>query len=105
MWKLYDSTYTNIQSAVKWMDELSDPFTKEQDIRQGGNSSADNYKSGKNKILNHLDEWPSNRTGNISTGAVMVADNLAVTAKNPLDLQCALNTAAFNATRGKGAGL
>ena len=98
MWKLYDSMYTNIQSSAKWMDELSGPFTEGQGIRQGGNSSADNYKAGKNKILSHLDEWPSNWIGNFSAGAVMVADDLAVAAKNPLDLQCALNTAALNAT-------
>ena len=99
MWKLYDSMYTNIQSTVKWMGELSDLFTEGQGIRQGGNSFADNYKAGKNKILNHLDEWPNNWIGNFSTGAVTFADDLVIAAKNPLDLQCALNTAACSATR------
>ena len=87
MWQLYDCMYTNIQSTVKWKDNLPDSFTEGQGNRQSGNAPANNYKFGKNKILNHLDEWPSNWTGSINTGAVMVADDTAVPAKNQIDLQ------------------
>ena len=69
------SLYSNIKSVVKWRGELSEPF----DEKQGGTSSADKYKSGKNKLLHHLDSVYSNDIGHLHTGALMVADDLTLT--------------------------
>jgi hypothetical protein len=91
--------YTDIQSAVKWKGTLSMPFTEEQGIRQGGASSADIYKAGKNRLLYQLDQFPSSKIGHIHTGAVMVADDLAVTASDRVDMQASLNIAALDASR------
>ena len=78
--------YTNIQSQVKWREYVSSAFPENQGICQDGNSSADNYKSGKNKVLRQLDKSPSNKIRHIHTEAVMVADNLAVSAQTQLDM-------------------
>ena len=93
LWRLYDSMYSGIKSVVKWENELSDPFDEGQGIRQGGSSSADKYKSGKNKLLYHLDSDPSNRIGHIATGAAMVADDLAVSSSCVSKLQVSLHVA------------
>ena len=50
-------------------------------------------------ITNMATIWPSNWKGNINTGAVMAADDLAIAAKNPLNFQCVLNTATLDAAR------
>ena len=90
--------YTDIQSQVKWRGHLSSLFPENQGIHWGGNSSADNYKSGENKVLRQLDKAPSNKIGHIHTGAVMVADDLAVSAWTQLDMQCILNSAEHDAS-------
>ena len=65
LWKLYDSLNSNITSVVKWRGERSEPFDEKQGIRQGGTPSADKYKSGKNKLLHHLDPAYSNDCGHL----------------------------------------
>ena len=98
MWRLFDSLYSNIQSCVKWNGELSTSFQEKQGIRQGGSSSADIYKAGKNKLLRTLDNVPSNKIGHINTGSLMVADDLALTAHNQYDMQTGLLIAQHDAS-------
>ena len=99
MWDLFNSMYNGIQSAVKWHGEMSNPFVEEQGIRQGGTSSADCYKAGKNSLLNQLDLMPSHRIGHIRAGAIMVADDLALIAESSLPMQVALSIAEADANR------
>ena len=99
LWQLYSNMYSGIKSAVKWNNDTSLPFPELQGIRQGGTSSADSYKAGRNKILNLLDKRPSHKIGQISAGAVMVADDIALCSSNLLDLQCAINATSIDANR------
>lgn len=99
LWQLYNSMYTDITSVVKWNGELSRVFSEQQGIRQGGDSSADCYKGGKNKVLHNLDEAPSMKIGHIHAGAVMVADDLTIAARSPHEMQAALNIASQDANR------
>ena len=99
MWGLFDSLYDGITSIVQWKGQLSNPFTEHQGIRQGGGTSADLYKSGKNSVLSILDSNTSNQIGHINTGAIMVADDLAITATNSLDLQHGISIAELDSSR------
>ena len=99
LWKLFDSMYTGIQSMVKWKGEISNAFSEQQGIRQGGSSSSDCYKAGKNKLLTQLDAAPSHRIGSINAGAVMVADDLALVANSSHAMQVSLNMAEADASR------
>ena len=92
--------YTNIPSQVKWVGHRSSTFPENQGIYQDGNSSADNYKHGANKVLWQLNKAPSNKIRHIDTGAVMVANDLAVYAWTPLNMQCSLNNAQHDASCG-----
>jgi hypothetical protein len=99
LWQMYNDMYSGINSMVKWEGELSHSFEELQGIRQGGDSSADCYKAGKNRMLRQLDEEPSHKIGSINAGAVMVADDLAIASKNPHDMQAALSIAEIDASR------
>ena len=99
LWKLFDSMYTGIKSAVKWDGQLSSPFEEEQGIRQGGPSSSDNYKAGKNKPLKQLDNNPTLKIGHLNVGAIMVADDLAVGSRTAIDMQQALHIAENDASK------
>ena len=63
LWSMFNSLYTGITSIVKWNGELSDAFDEKQGIRQGGTSSADCYKAGKNKLLCQLDDNTTHKIG------------------------------------------
>ena len=99
LWSLFNSMYTNIRSSVKWEDTISEPFAELQGIRQGGSSSADNYKAGKNNLLQLLHESSETRMGHLHLGAVMVADDLALLSSNRCDMQSSLSTAEHDAAR------
>ena len=99
LWHTYNSMYTNIKSVVKWEDEVSKPFNETQGIRQGGSSSSDIYKAGKNKLLGQLTLASTNHIGHIHTGAVMVADDLALTSYQPYEMQTGLNIAQLDASK------
>ena len=98
-WKVLDNMYTDVSSRVKWDGSLSSPIHELQGIRQGGDSSADCYKAGKNRLLHHLDNNPSAKIGSINAGAVMVADDLALISSSPHLLQISLNSAQMDAAR------
>ena len=56
LWNLYNNLYQEIQSVVLWKGHQSTTFQEGQGIRQGGTTSADLYKAGKNKLLEILDD-------------------------------------------------
>jgi hypothetical protein len=99
LWQLYSDMYANIQSVVKWKGELSTTFTEGQGIRQGGTSSADVYKAGKNSLLNQLATLSTYKIGSINTGVVMVADDLALISSSEHSMQQALAVAEIDASR------
>ena len=99
LWQLYNSLYSGIKSVVKWRGDVSDPFEERQGIRQGGITSADCYKGGKNRLLKTLNANPSMKTGSLASGAVMVADDLAISARNQHSMQEAINIAQIDASR------
>ena len=51
---LIDNLYKNAVSSVKWNNQTSDTFKKEQGVRQGETLSADLYKIYINTLLNIL---------------------------------------------------
>ena len=93
LWRMYESMYTYIKCVVKWKGKLSNHFGKEQEIRQGNSSSSGNFKAGRNLMLNQLDRNPTNRNRHIHTSAIMVADNLTLTATSAEQMQHSLNIA------------
>ena len=78
---------------------MSEPFKEKQGIRQGGSSSSDIYKSGKNKLLGQLHHAATNPLVTLHTGALMVADDLALTSSTQHELQAGLNIAQHDASR------
>jgi hypothetical protein len=99
LWTLFSNMYTDIHSLVKWGGQRSSPFQELQGIRQGGVSSADCYKAGKNQLLHQLGELSSMRLGHVTAGCVMVADDLALASHSPRSLQIALNFVELDASR------
>ena len=95
LWNLYNNPYQEIQSVVLWKGHQS-TFKKEQGIRQGGTTSADLYKAGKNKLLEILNDTTDCRVGHINAGALMVADDLVIAANSPSDLQHGVSIAALD---------
>ena len=91
--------YNNITSAVKWEDDINEPFQERQGIRQGGSSSADIYKCGKNKLLFQLENCPGNHIGHMPVGAIMVADDLLLNSKSPAELQFNIDIAESDARK------
>ena len=79
---------------------MSKQLLEGQGIRQGGPSSTDLYKAGKNKVLNRLERNTSNvKIGSINLGAVMVADDLALMSRDRAGMQIALNIAESDASQ------
>ena len=99
VWQLFNSLYSDIHSSVKWNGTMSQSFQEKQGIRQGGASSADCYKAGKNQLLKTLDQKQSLRIGHLHVGAIMVADDLARLSIKPSEMQIALNVAELDASR------
>ena len=99
LWSLYNNLYQEITSSVKWDGWLSSPFQENQGIRQGGITSPALYKTGRNKGLDQLDKNPTMPIGSLNAGALMVADDLVLTASSPEDMQLALTIAETDAGR------
>ena len=57
------------------------------------------YICGKNKGLHQLDKSPTFHIGDINVGAVLVADDLPIMARNVNDMQVALSIAEHDASR------
>ncbi|CAG2232446.1 unnamed protein product [Mytilus edulis] len=92
---LIDNLYQNAVSYVKWDNSFSEDFFKiEQGVRQGGTLSADLYKLYINPLLNFLcDSGLGGKIGNINCCAPTCADDIALLACNPLDIQTMVDIA------------
>ncbi|CAG2213827.1 unnamed protein product [Mytilus edulis] len=91
---LIDSLYKNATSCIKWRNKTSAVFEIEQGVRQGGAISADLYKLYVNPLLNLLcDTGIGGHIGNISCCAPTCADDVAIIANNPIELQTLVNIA------------
>jgi len=99
LWKIFESLYSNIRATVKWDGSLSSEFCEKQGIRQGGSSSADLYKAGKNRLLQDLSSLSDSFIGPTPVNAVMVADDLLLLGKNHSDLRCLLAIAEADANK------
>jgi hypothetical protein len=94
LWQLMNSSFQNAYSQVKWQGEASETFPINQGVRQGGILSADQYKRYNNELLNIIERANAGgRIGSISCPAPTCADDIAITAQTPSDLQLLLNTA------------
>ena len=99
LWQLYNSLYQDIKSVVLWKDHQSTSFHENQGIRQGGITSADLYKAGKNDLLTTLGNKTSCHIGHVNVGAIMVADDLAIAAHSESDLQYGVTIATIDSQR------
>ena len=99
LWRTLDSMYTNYHSMVNHEGESSNPFPELQNIHQGGSSSADIYKLGKNKLPNQLNCMTDNRIGHFKVGALMVTDDLLLNSSNTSELQIAIALAEKDASQ------
>ena len=99
LWNLYDSSYTNKRSIVKWQLETSREFPEGQGIHQGGLTSADAFNGKSDPLLNKLSQQSDGYTiGSTNVGAIMVADDLALAAKSEKGLQLLVNMAEHDAS-------
>ncbi len=99
LWNLYDSMYSGNSSAIKWKGSVSDTFIEGQGIRQGGLTSTELFKARSNPLLHRLEAHPSTyKIGTISTGAIMVADDLALIARSTQEMQTLLDEAEIDAS-------
>ena len=99
LWNLYDSSYTNKRSIVKWQMELSREIHEGQGIHQGGLTSADAFNGKSDPLLNKLSCEPEGYTiGTTNVGAIMVADDLMLAAKSQTGLQLLVNMAEQDAS-------
>ena len=91
-WLMLRNWYQGMGSQVKWDGKLSRALQEEIGLRQGGTLSAKNYVGLTN---GNLDKLSDNRLGfTIGTefvGCPTCADDTALAADNPHDLQTALN--------------
>ncbi|CAG2239701.1 unnamed protein product [Mytilus edulis] len=93
--ELCNNLYQNAVSYVKWDNSFSEDYFKiEQGVRQGGTLSADLYKLYINPLLNFLcDSGLGGKIGNINCCAPTCADDVALLACNPLDIQTMVDIA------------
>ena len=86
---MINSLYQNATYCIKWNSQMSNTMLKtEQGVRQGGALSADLYKAYINPLLNILSSAGlGGKIGNINCCAPTCADDVALIANNPLDIQ------------------
>ena len=86
---MINSLYQNAASCIKWNNKMSNTMFKiEQKCRQGDSLSADLYKVYINPLLNILSSTGlGGKMGNINCCAPTCADDVALIANNPLDIQ------------------
>ena len=76
VWEMYDSLYTDISSSIKWLGKLSPTFIDHQGLRQGGDTSADTFKTKTNPMLDSLeDSGEGYSIGTTSLSAPTCADD------------------------------
>jgi hypothetical protein len=94
LWRLINDIFKNANSRVKWNGHMSEPFTIQQGVRQGGILSADQYKRYNNNLLDILESSVvGGRIGAVSCPSPTCADDVALLASSPHDLQVLINIA------------
>lgn len=97
LWLMLRQFYSRPTTALKWKSSLSEPFIIQQGVRQGGASSAPLYKCYTNPLLDQLQNQHTHRIGSIDVSASTCADDTAILAAQPEDMQAALNTVKYYA--------
>ena len=91
---------TNAASMVRWMGSVSKTFKVSQGIRQGAKLSPLLYKAYVNQALDLLQaNGLGAHIGTVFVGCPTVADDIALLAENPLDLQTALHVLFNNSSK------
>ena len=99
-WNMIQFLQTKAVSRVKWMDTISNNFEINQGIRQGAKLSPTSYKVYVNQVLDILsNSGIGAHIGNIYVGAPTVADDIAILADCPADLQTALHVVFNNSAK------
>lgn len=102
LWNFIRIVQTESITKIKWRGKLGDIFSSRQGIRQGSKLSPSLYKRYNNQVLNTLTTHNSGATiGTTFIGAPTVADDIALIAFSPTDLQCALNIVANETAKDK----
>ncbi len=92
LWRSYENLYQDATSKVRWADCMSEPFPILQGVRQGAVCSAELYKRFNNPLLDRLTRSGAGATlGNHQVPAPTCADDVALVAFNPTDLQTMIN--------------
>ncbi|VDI23993.1 Hypothetical predicted protein [Mytilus galloprovincialis] len=90
--QLIKGLYTDLESKVKWMGDISDSFNIKQGIRQGGILSTHLYKL---YVQDLLEELKNNsigfQLGNIYIGAPTCADDIALLSSDSSEMQLMLD--------------
>ena len=92
---LINNLYTNASSCIKWKNQISKSMISiEQGVRQGGALSADLYKVYVNPLLDILsNSGLGGKIGKINCCAPTCADDVALIANNPFDIQTMVDIA------------
>ncbi len=99
-WLLIKSIYTNATTEIKWNCELSNPIDQLQGVRQGGILSTTLYKVYNQSILDCLQRAQLGfKIGHLHLGSPTCADDIALLADNPSQLQAQANVVEFCAPR------
>ena len=92
IWRIIVSMYDKLQSVISINNQYSDWFPVKRGIRQGGVQSSFCYLAFINDMINDIQNSNlSAKMGNIECGCPALADDVAVLANNPNDLQKIIN--------------
>jgi hypothetical protein len=92
--------YDGINTKIKWNGKLSRQITEGQGIRQGGNISADQFKTHINPLLDRItDNNIGFHIGTTPVSATTCADDIAVVSEHPTESQVLLNICQDDANR------
>ena len=98
IWHLLQSLYTNVTSAVKWHDKLSNWLHEQQGLHQGVETSIGAFIARENHIFSTLDQsFLGTRIGTISVSVPACADDIALLSESPIDLQSMIRLAEADA--------
>ncbi|VDI55987.1 Hypothetical predicted protein [Mytilus galloprovincialis] len=93
LWLLIRQLSTNALTSIKWDGLTSEPFLIQQGVRQGGILSTELYKLYVNDVLDQLeDNGLGKYIGDIYCGAPTCADDIALVANSPTELQVMIST-------------
>jgi hypothetical protein len=94
LWQLKDLTYQDMTTRVKWKGHLSEPFSINQGVRQGGIPSTVDYKAYIDPLLHELENSGTGlHIGATYVGAPTCADDVMLLSDSPHSLQYQLTVA------------